>query len=334
MRIHFLTPRHTALAEGDPGLIEEVRDRLVARSEIEDCPSPEAADAIVLHERYSFKEWRYIKTLLADPVVGRYPHKVYTINLDDAASGLLRGVYASMPRKRLRAGLHRAIPYARVPNEFVLTASDEPHPPPTHLATWRGNPLSNAALRQRLLSLYVNSPTIKVESTDSWLNHNVDERRHYVDLLLSAHFALCPAGWAPATFRIYESMAIGVPPVIIADQYTPPEGPEWGRFSIQVPEKDLPRLEEILKAHVPKAAEMGREARKAWLQYFRPDQMMQYYADALLSCMQSRRPSDSAAQEIARWRSWSTYWTNDWTLPQRANIKLRRHLFSRATPTP
>ncbi|MEJ8820541.1 exostosin family protein [Variovorax humicola] len=332
MRIYFLTPDRCTLADRDPTLINDIRKSLLARSGIEESATPGDADAIVLNELWSFKEWRYIETLLADPVASKYPHKVYTINLDDAATGLLRGIYACLPHSRMQRALHRTVPFPKPPNEFVLAGPEGLRPAPSYLATWRGNPKSNHALRYGLLSLYADSPLTKMETTDSWLNHAPGEKRHYVDLLLAGHFSLCPAGWAPATFRIYESMALGVPPVLIADEFVPPQGPDWDRCSVRVAEKDLPRLEQTLQAHLPKAADLGGEARKAWLRYFSPEHMMSYYADALLSCIQARSASDSAEKEVARWRSWQMYWTNRWTLPQRVKVKVRNLFFARPVP--
>lgn len=326
MRIYFLTAAQSPLADRDTTLIDAVRSDLLARPGMEASDSPEEADAIVLHEGYSFKEWRYIESLLADPVVGQYPHKVYTINVDDAANGLLRGIYSSLPRKRLNPLLHRTIPYAFSPNEFVLTGVSEQRVEPAYLATWRGNPKSNMKLRGRLLTLFGPSRRMLVESTDSWLNHGAEEKQHYVELIRSGHFSLCPAGWAAATFRIYESMALGVAPVLIADECVPPEGPDWERISVRVAEQDLPSLEQRLIERAPTAEQMGREARAAWVQYFSPENMTSYYASALLACMQSRSSTDTPAREIRRWRSFGTYWSNDWTLLQRLKIRVQRML--------
>lgn len=324
MKLYFLHPSESALADRDPTILQGVRSELLGRPGILEAPTLGDAEAIVLHEQYSFKEWRYIGALLADPVVGKAPHKIYTINLDDAATGLLRGVYTSLPRRRIDSSLHRVVPYASSPNEFVVAGARDSHPAPRYLATWRGNPKSNRKLRSRLLALYGRSPRILVESTDSWLDHRPDEKQHYVELMLSGHFSLCPAGWAPGTYRVYESMALGIAPVLIADEYVPPEGPDWREISVRVAEKDLPAVERQLQDRVEEAAEMGRRAQEAWRRHFSAERIMAYYSDALLSCMRARSADDSAQTEIARWRSLKMYWSNRWTVPQRIRIKLDR----------
>ena len=162
-----------------------------------------------------------------------------------------------------------------------------------------------------------------METTDAWFNHEADEKEHYVDVLLSGKFSLCPAGWAPVTFRIYESMALGICPVILADDYVPPLGPDWPSFSIQIPEKYFSRIESILAQQEGHAAEMGRRAREAWDRYFSPNAIFGFYAKALLECVHSGGER-SREGEFRRWRSWKMYWSNRWTLPQRLGIKLAR----------
>lgn len=324
MKLYFLSPPETELADPDASVIDAIKAELLRRPDIVEGTGPDDADAILIHEPWSFKEWRYIDRLLADPVISRHPHKTYTINVDDAATGLLRGVYASLPQRRLDPAIHATAPFLLQHNEFVLQRSREPRPQPTYLATWRGNPHSNPKLRGRLLEVCGQTPACHVESTASWMNHGTDEKSQYVDLLQSGKFSLCPAGWAPATFRVFESMALGIAPVIIADQFVPPSGPVWEDFSLRVAEADLPRIENELNRHGDRYLEMGQRAREAWQRYFRPDLLPSYYCDALLACIGSSAGSGSAEQEIKRWRSSEMFWANGWSIPQRISIKLRR----------
>ena len=322
MKLYFLTPEESSLAAKDCSMLNGIKSDLLARRGHREAADPNAADAIILHEEFSFKEWRYVPRLLKDPVVGRYPNKVYTINTDDAANGLLRGVYTSLPRSRFNAQYHGIVPYASFPNQAVLERRMEPRPEPKYLGTWRGNTKSNRKLRTLFLKVCKDSPKFLVETTSSWLNHDVSEKHHYVDVLLSGRFSLCPGGWAAVSFRIYESMALGVCPVIIADEFIAPNGPNWSDFSIRIPEADVPNIATILEGFSDSYLEMGTLARKAWEQYFSPERVMKYYADALLSCIRTGLNTGSAAKEIARWRSFMTYWSNHWTIPQRVMIKI------------
>ena len=270
MKLRFLRPNEVPLASEDVTLIESIRAELLGRPGIEEASSAGSADALLIHEPWAFREWRYIDRLLADPVIGPRPHKVYTLNSDDAGSGLLRGAYCCLSARRFDPSLHAAIPFFAAPNEAVLAHAGVPREPATLLATWRGNPKSNRRLRGELLDRFGGSGSIKVESTDSWLNHVAEEKLHYVRLLRSGKFALCPAGWGPSSFRIFESMALGVAPVIIADEFVEPVGPDWRSFSVRVKEAELGALESILHERAGRHEEMGALAHRAWREYFEP----------------------------------------------------------------
>ena len=325
MKLRFLKPCEVPLASDDLSLIEAIRSELLGRPGMEEARDADDADALLIHEPWAFREWRYIDRLLADPVIGARPHKVYTLNSDDAGTGLLRGAYCCISARRFDPRLHAAVPFFAAPNEAVLAHAGMPRESATLLATWRGNPKSNHQVRGQLLARYGDSPRIKVEATDSWLNHATEEKLHYVKLLRSGQFALCPAGWGPASFRIYESMALGVAPVIIADEFVAPAGPDWQSFSLQVKEADLSALESILQDHTGQHQEMGVLAHAAWLKHFKPSEIVAYYGDALLGCICANTTS-TAKSEIQRWHSHHTYSSNGWTLPQRLLNRIKRLL--------
>jgi hypothetical protein len=325
MKLQFLSAKDSALASVEkPELLENVRKEFLSREGCVEVSDPNEADAIVLHEAWSFKTQDYLKRLHADPVAGRYPQKLLTINGDDAATGLLRGVYASIAQRLFDPLLHRAVPYHYLPNTAVsaLAEKSPANPAPTLLAAWRGN-LKSSALRTKLLKAFGGHPRFRIETSESWLDHSRTEMEHYVELVISSKFSLCPTGWAAATFRIYESMALGICPVIMADEFVPPQGPEWDAFAVKVPEKRFMDLESILQEKEPQAMEMGQLGRKAWERYFCPSVIYRYYVDALLECY--HLPGERTPEaEFRRWNSWKTHWTNRWTVPQRITTRLAR----------
>jgi hypothetical protein len=322
MKFLFLSAKDTDLATPDPALLESVRRELLTRPDLTEVSDPGEADVIVLHEAWSYKDSRYSKRLRRDPIVGRYPQKLLTINGDDAANGLLRGAYASIGANRFDPLLHRAVPYHYFPNTAILANGPQANPEPPFLASWRGN-LKSSIVRRRLHKKFSGHPRFKIETSESWLNHSTDEMKHYVDLLLSAKFSLCPTGWAAATFRIYESMALGVCPVILADHFVAPLGPDWSSFCLRVPEHKLPELESILLEKESEAMEMGRRARAAWERHFHSSIVISYYADALLACV--GQPAERSPEaEFQRWDSWKMRWSNRWTVSQRITSKLKR----------
>ena len=325
MKLRFLMPSDVPLANTDVALIEALREELLQRPGMAEARHADDADAMVIHEPWAFREWRYIARLMNDPVIGRAPQKVFTINSDDAATGLLRGVYTCLAKKRFDPALHAAVPFFAQPNEQVLPNAGLRVGNAPLVPTWRGNPKSQRRLRGRLLDLYGGSSIFRVESTDSWWNHEAEEKLRYIRLLRLGKFALCPAGWGAASMRIFESMALGVAPVIIADEFVEPAGPDWSTFAIRVPESEVARLEPILEAYIERYEEMGALAHQAWLDHYQPSRLMACYSDNLMRCMRGNLESSPPA-EFRRWRSRRMYSTNGWTLPQRISNRVKRAL--------
>lgn len=326
MKLRFLTPSDTPLASADSQLLDALRAELLQRPGVVEAQDVEEADALILREPWAYRDWRYIDTLAGDPIVGRFLGKVYTLNEDEAAAGLLRGLYTCLRRSRFDPKLHVAVPFTAQPNEEVRAQAGTPRPPASLLATWRGNPKSNRKLRQGLLDVCSRSPVFKAESTESWLNHGADEKLRYVELLRSGKFSLCPGGWAPASMRVFESMALGVAPAILADEFVEPSGPDWPTLSVKVREAELSSLQQTLEARAADYLAMGEIAHQAWQAHFRPDRIIPYYADALLGLIRHNGTGGSVAEEVARWRSPRMARLNGWTLPQRIANKLTRVL--------
>jgi hypothetical protein len=320
MKLQFLSPAQSPLAREDSDLLARFRAFLLSRPDCVEAFEPEAADAILINEAYYQKIWRYIRKLKDDPVVGRFPHKTYTLNTDDSGKGLLRGLYTSLPASCFDPRLHRAIPFPGFANARVLPRRNEPPGPRKFLAGWRGNPMSHRA-RGDLLRRYSGNPRFLVQGTESWYNHPVSEQDHYVDLLRSCKFSLCPTGIGCVTFRVYESMALGVAPVIVGDDFVLPEGPDWPACSLTVRTNQLSDLETILTRREDKYLGMGERARREWERFFSPEKVYGYYARALLELMEipGRR---SRTAERRRWSSFSTYWKHRWTLLHRLQHRL------------
>lgn len=321
MKIFFANDTWSPLADSTSPMLRAIRMAVMKYPEVTEVMDPDRADVIVLQEKGSFKDFRYIDKLLGDPIIGRYPDRVFTVNNDDWATGLLRGLYTSLPRSRFNASIHVAVPFMTYPNEQI-TAGGMKLREPRYLAAWRGNTKSNR-IRPRLVSLFKGNPGFCVETTSSWLNHNNDEKNSYLDVILDAKFSLCPAGWAPVTYRIYESMALGRCPVIIADDFVPPQGPDWGRSALFFPERALDKLEHFLDKHEHVYGQLGATAYHFWQCFFSPEAVSHYYAQALLNLVK-RAPVTDRTLEIGRWRSLHLYWTNRWTLPQRMVNRVRR----------
>jgi hypothetical protein len=321
MKLFFAGPEATKLADQHSQILKGVREVLLGRDGLEEAKDPAQADAVIIQEEKStFKNFRYIDKLLEDPFIKENLTRIYTISNDDSATGLLRGLYAGMPAYRFNSKYYRAVPYFTYTNEWVFQYKEEVEP--IYIAGWFGNTYSNK-IRKKLVEHYHDKADYFVKTSESWYNHNADEKKAYVELIKRSKFSLCPAGWAPPTLRLYESMALGRCPVIIADNIVLPPGPKWEEFSLLYStKKDVAGLHAFLLEHESRFKEMGIKAKENWDRFFDGDLLKHYYADSLLSLIRST-PKYTFAAELKRWRSFQTYWNNSWTVPQRAVNKLR-----------
>jgi len=319
MKLYVVTSQDTPLACTGSDLTDALRAAASQRPEITLVPRMEEADALVMHEMFSFKEQRYVQRLLSDPVAGRFGYKLYVINFDDCATGLLKGLYTSMPSRRFDPRLHAAIPYFRYHNPVVFQS--QPTVEPKFLAAWRGNEGSHP-LRKQMLERWKGDARFWLESTQSWYNHGENEQVRFVEMIRTSKFSLCPGGLAPTSFRIFESMALGRAPVIMADQFVYPAGLDWAEFSVQIPERDEARLGEILEARAGAWEKLGRAAKAAWDAHFARPVVATYYLEQILRLYRARS-TETQREEAARWRSRALWVANGWTLQQRLGRKLR-----------
>ena len=66
-------------------------------------------------------------------------------------------------------------------------------------------------------------------------------------------------------------MEVGIAPVIIADDWLPPLGPRWEEFAVFVAERKINLIYQKVKAYEHEYAHRGCLARRAWEQYFSPE---------------------------------------------------------------
>ena len=81
-----------------------------------------------------------------------------------------------------------------------------------------------------------------------------EKTKFYNDTLLRSRFSLCPSGTGPSSIRLWESLACGSVPVILADTLDLPYHPLWADSVIRIPESRVANVRAILSA-VPKERE-------------------------------------------------------------------------------
>ena len=87
------------------------------------------------------------------------------------------------------------------------------------------------------------------QNNDKDLNENnthINNTKDYNQLLLDSRFSLCPSGSGPNSIRLWESLAIGSIPIVLADTLDLPNHELWDKAILRIKESDISKIPEIL----------------------------------------------------------------------------------------
>lgn len=282
---------------GDPDLVHgalRVLERCVAADRFgvhTRTEQPERADLIL------FAESEHGVGLLCLPVrnhefVRRFPEKCFLYNASDTPIPYLPGLYASLPPWQYASWHTRAAHYLsshyRLPPVVESSERD-------WLFSFVGSAV-NAPVRQRIVELRHPRGYCKDVSRDwpaSWGQGVAAVERvmgSYAEVMARSQFILCPRGRGLGSVRLFEAMRAGRAPVILADGWTPPTGPDWGSFAVTLPERAVAELPRRLESLEARAAEMGQLARRAWEEWFAEDVSWHRVVEWCLEIKRSRIP--------------------------------------------
>lgn len=94
---------------------------------------------------------------------------------------------------------------------------------------------------------------------------------HYSKVMNESRYALCPRGYGPTSFRLYEAMGMGTIPIYISDVHWLPfeKYLDWSKFCIIIKPEDIKRIPEIIDSiTIEKEKEMSVECLRVWNEYF------------------------------------------------------------------
>lgn len=98
---------------------------------------------------------------------------------------------------------------------------------------------------------------------------------------------LCPRGDGTSSIRLYEALAVGAVPVIIADDWVPPAGPAWEECSIRWPEGRIDGLTQMLEDRNGDWPRLSAEARRVHEEYFSPAVYFHHVAERCADLLRS-----------------------------------------------
>jgi Exostosin family len=136
-----------------------------------------------------------------------------------------------------------------------------------HLYSFVGKPSSK--VRRHLLAAHGRSSPgdVLVENSAPALidtvRYSLESQRRYAEIMAASKFAICPRGWGTGGVRLFEACCLGVAPVILADAWYPISGMSWN-FAIFVREKDVSKLDAIVRSREHEWRERGAAARRAY----------------------------------------------------------------------
>jgi len=234
---------------------------------------PEDADIILFTECHLIPDWR-LRVILDSPLVRRFHEKCYVYDERDRPWCALPGVFVSMPKQDFREAFQRSWGYCGIEEPFVrLGLARPPGDDPDLLVSFAGT----RSHRSRSPLYGLRHERAVIEETIGFVFFDpksvgfAERRARFAELLYRSKFVLCPRGRGTSSIRLYETMAAGRAPVIVADDWVPPVGPEWDAFAVRWPERGADRLIAHLETIEGDAERMGAAAYGAYLEFFAAD---------------------------------------------------------------
>lgn len=252
---------------------------------------PDEADVILFAEHHPADDPYFFK-ILKSPVYKRYKQKCYLYHDSDFSITLLPTICPSVKKSNYN-------PLFEHPSGYVVQIETNPYlrendvtVEKKYLYSFMGAVRNNPA-RKRLFDIdYKDAYMLDTTSKNSW-ELSGEEReeysRNYARVSSESKFILCPGGIGPNSYRLYECLKMGIPPVIISDEWVPTPGPDWNTFSITIAEKDILAIPRILEEKEPECEAMGKKAREIWLQYFAKPNQFHYLMEAVQT-LHTNRP--------------------------------------------
>lgn len=262
-------------------------------------PDAEDADVILFVENSHYVDDYFYRRLKRHPLVRAHRERCFMYNEKDRVWCVLPGLYPSICRRHYDASRLRGAAYIRVVNPLV-GAEETRRAEPDLLFSFMGqvgSPLRRAVMR-------LAHPRAHLEDTSgSFRAFSGDPPRRtlvqrYAEVVGRSRFVLCPRGGGQSSFRLFESLSAGRVPVILADQWVPPQGPAWDECSLRVAEREVGSIPDRLEALERDSAEMGRRARQEWERWFGPEVLFHRMVETCLDLRARRRAPEWLRQRL------------------------------------
>lgn len=157
-----------------------------------------------------------------------------------------------------------------------------------YLASFVGS--STHPIRQKMIDSLQGKPEVKI-SSDGWdMNVSDDRLDDFIQTSLESKFVLCPRGYGPASFRLYEAMQLDAVPVYVSDDLWLPWNHDvnWEEFCVLVSDApgEINSLYERLQAITDEEYNsMKTKVKEVYTKYF----TLEGTCDNILRILESER---------------------------------------------
>ncbi|GAB4369378.1 MAG: hypothetical protein Kow00121_09250 [Elainellaceae cyanobacterium] len=192
------------------------------------------------------------------------PSRCFIWCTEDKPLDYLPGLYASLPNRFFNSNRHKAFIYYQIPTSNIPVSEQVNK---DILYNFMGGMTSD--VRHRLINVNHGSDTLVKERLN--FNHGNPasdfDKKFFAEILQRSYFTLCPRGVGTSSYRIFEAMRFGSVPVFISDELVLPDGPDWSKCSVRIPEREIHSIRKILENQT-EALQMGEQARYYYDLYF------------------------------------------------------------------
>jgi hypothetical protein len=267
-----MTPLRVCFDESCSADLRRIITDDAARFVASDAP---AADVIV----FGTDEVDYIR---GSQLYRAYRRKSICMTETDTPTFRLRGLYAAnariyLARKRTRTMSYFISDFSRGNAQVQALAGQQVEK--RYLYSFMGG--SNSWPRKHIFRTLQSSADTVIEATHAY-NHWTEkpgqrdkrllQMRRFAEVMAASKFVLCPRGCGLSSYRLFECMSLGIAPVIISDKWQPVETVDWS-FAIFIAERDIPRIDAIVRAHEHEWQARGQAALATYRKFFAKTQI-------------------------------------------------------------
>lgn len=255
--------------------------------------NPQLADLIIFVEHHPGED-TYFFEVLRHPLYKLYKNKCYLYHDNDNHITLLPTISPSICKSIFNKRTHHSYHYLeQISLNPYIVYSPNKSVEKKYLFSFMGACRTYPEVRDKILQLYQGDKNIyDTKNSNSWELNDEDKNvyfKNYAEILIQSKFILCPRGIGPSSYRQFESMKLGIAPVIISDEWIAIDGIDWDSCAIRIKEKDVSQIENILKSREGEYLELGINARKNYEKFMSFENQFHFLSEAAATLHATRK---------------------------------------------